>query len=197
MNKADAIRRLFEASGCKGDSRRATIYLEQTRGWRETVVDAGVTRLLGRWPHVSLPPIAKLLEACREVDAEDRERHRMRQADAPDSLGPRMSEPDKKLCRLMRELFDEGLDWCERRGAWVPVGEAEELSVDDPDRKAAEIASAEEALGQVMRGVLKGNSEVRARREGWRKAAEKRKRRSGEPEPVADPLDDALAAIFD
>lgn len=162
--KTDSIARLFEAYGAKADSRRAEIYLEQVSGWSSTVVDAAVTRLLGSWPHVSLPPVGKLVTACREVGEEDRV-HRGRHGDEAPGLRP-MTPEDKRLCRLMRELYDEGLDWCDATGQWVAAGQAERLSEEHPQYRAMTVDASEQALAAVMRSELVGDSKTRERRQG-------------------------------
>lgn len=164
MSKPKAVARLFEAYGAKADSRRAEIYLGQVAGWRESVVDAAVTRVIGTWPHVSLPPAAKLVTACREVQQEDRA-HRGGRRDGEPELR-KMTREDQRLCRLMRELYDEGLDWCDATGCWVPMGQAERLSEEHLQYRPATIEASEQALAAVMRGELVGDSRARAWRKG-------------------------------
>ena len=88
MSRRGSIERLFQAFGTKADGTRGSIYVERVAQWPDIVVAAAVTRTIDRWPHASLPPLGKLVQACIEVAGEDA-KHRGARQDAASPLRSR------------------------------------------------------------------------------------------------------------
>jgi hypothetical protein len=164
MTKAESIAEFFRAYGVS-QPERASIYVKDLREFTDVQVEAGCQRARSRWQHASLPPIGKLIEACRTIALEDLQHRAKHDRQERRDTRQRPLTPQEHLqLRFEAELFREGLAWDYARGAWVAWQRGMARPEDLAQPAYPTMQGVEKALVAVQRGELVGNPEIRRMR---------------------------------
>lgn len=168
MTKRESIAQLFQAYGAVAVD-RAQIYVadleEHGARWTDLEVQAACARARQRWKHASLPPVGVILAACHEIREED-QRHAWGKRQREDlRIDPDwVAANERAHCKLIRELYDAGLDFCDLTGLWKAAGKTVHLGPDDVRCKRVLIEETQAAVDALHAGKLVGNPDVAARR---------------------------------
>jgi len=166
-----SIEELFRAYGAVQPD-RAEIYVQDLEAhperWTDLEVQSGCVAARRAWKHASLPPIGVVIQACFAVREAD-QRYRREQDQKRDlAIDPDwIAENELAHCKLIRELYDAGLDYCDLTGKWLPYRWAVNLPPSDPRCVPMTIESTQAAVDRLRAGTLKGHPKVVA----WRKSA--------------------------
>lgn len=169
MTKRESIEQLFRAYGAS-QADRAAIYVadleeegvepHKRANWTDLEVQVGCTRARKLWKHASLPPIGVILSACYEVREEDQKHRRINEQKRELAIDPDWVREDEIAhCKLIRELYDAGLDYDDPTGEWRPYP-ARVLSPTDVRCAPMQLRDTQAAVDSLRAGTLRGNQAV-------------------------------------
>jgi hypothetical protein len=179
MTRKEALAELWLATSGRIEESRMDAYERRLRPFGDQVVAHAVERLLRTWDRQGVPPIGMLVSRCRDVKGESMPQNGF-SGDAPMRAMP---PTEQEHCRVIAELFNAGLAWCEARGCWVPAGDEQYAEGTGQDAATPSLVQSRRALDAVRAGTLSGNAAIaewRAR-SGVGKALQKMTQQTLEP----------------
>ncbi len=154
---SESIDRLFEAFGATNAGKRSTIYRERLRSHSAATISRAVDRLIDRWTRTIAPPVNVVLDACREIEAEDR--RMVRDRIAVQERGQRMNPQALEHCKMIAALFEAGFDFDDVLRKWVNADECAHIQPDDSRYQPVPFESTRAAHAALVAGRLGKGSE--------------------------------------